>query len=58
MARFIEMYGYWCFSFDMCIPNMLGHSEFEFPFGFSYILFGTVCAGDEIDQVSDGAVAT
>ena len=19
MVRFVEMYGYWCFSFDMCI---------------------------------------
>ena len=34
------------------------HSEFEFPFGFSYILFGTVRSCDEIDQVSGGVVAT
>ena len=40
------------------IPYMFGHSEFEFPFGFSYILFGTFCACDEIDQVSGVAVAT
>ena len=37
---------------------MLRHSEFEFPFGFSYILFGTVCTCDEIDQVSGGVEAT
>ena len=46
------------FSFDTCIPYMFHHSEFEFPFSFSYTLFGTIRACDEIDQVSGGAVAT
>ena len=58
MVGFVEMYGYWCFSFDMHISYMFDQSEFEFPFSFSYILFGTFCACDEIDQISCGAVAT
>ena len=58
MVRFVEMYGYWCFSFDTCITYMFGHSESELPFSFSYILFSTLGACDEIDQVSCGAVST
>ena len=57
MDGFVEMYGYWCFSFDTRISHMFSHSEFEFPFSFSYILFSTFCACDEMDQISCGAVA-
>ena len=56
MVGFVEMYGYWCFSFDTCIAYMIGHSEFELPFSFSYILFSTFGACDEVDQISCGAV--
>ena len=58
MVGFVEMYGYWCFSFDKCITYMFGHSEFELPFSFSYILFSTFGACDEIDQISYDAVTT
>ena len=58
MVGYVEMYGYWCFSFDTCIAYMFSHSEFELPSSFSYILFSTFGACDEIDQISCGAVTT
>ena len=58
MVEFVDMYGYWRFSFHRRISYMFGHSEFEFPFGLRYILFSTFCACDEIDRISCGAVAT
>ena len=58
MVGFVEMYGYWCFSFGTCIAYMFGHSEFELPFSFSYIFFSTFGACVEIDQISSGAVTT